>query len=89
MLLIVKRKVKSTVNFKKSVKKLVFRYIKYNIVGTFVFGISFVVYVALFPAFGEWTYVVSSVSGGVLQFGLITVLNLTKTGKMFESCQTP
>ena len=80
---------KSTVNFKKSIKKLILRYIKYNIVGTFVFGIGLVVYVVLFPIFGEWTYVISSVSGGVLQFSLITILNLTKTGKMFESCQTP
>jgi len=77
------------VNLKKSIKKLVFRYIKYNIVGTFVFGIGLAVYVVLFPVFGEWAYVVSTVSGGVLQFGLITFLNLTKTGKMFESCQTP
>jgi putative flippase GtrA len=77
------------VNFEKSIKKLFLRYIKYNIVGTFVFGIGLVVYVVLFPIFGEWTYVISSLSGGVIQFSLITILNLTKTGKMFESCQTP
>ena len=71
----------------KTIKKLFWRYIKYNIVGTFVFGVASVLYVILFPTFGEWTYLVASFSGGILQFGLITVLNATKKGKMFESCK--
>jgi len=75
-------------NFKKTLKKLVWRYIKYNIVGTFVFGVGFLIYVLLFPSLGFWAYLVSSVSGGLIQFGLITFLNVKKGGKIFESAKT-
>ena len=76
------------IKFKEITKKLFWRYIKYNIVGTFVFGIGVVIYVILFPIFGEWTYLISSISGGILEFALITVLNVTKRGQIFESCKT-
>ena len=75
------------INSKKTTKTLIWRYIKYNIVGTFVFGVASLIYVLLFPSFGEWTYLLASFSGGILEFSIITVLNVTKKGKIFESCK--
>ena len=77
------------VKYKKTIKKLFWRYVKYNIVGTSVFLIAAIIYFGLFPILGEWTYIVSSVSGGIIEFSLITVLNITKRGQIFDSYKTP
>ena len=67
-------------------KKWLWRYIKYNVVGLTVFLINIGIYVIIFPFFGEWSYIVVSVIGGVMEFALITYVNKTKKGIIFESC---
>ena len=61
------------------------RFIKFNIVGFGVFLVGTGIFVFAFSFFGEWTWVVASGSGGILQFCLINYLNTTKRGKIFES----
>jgi hypothetical protein len=60
------------------------RFIKFHIVGFGVFLVGTVIFVLAFSSFGEWTWVISSGSGGVLQFFLISYLNTTKKAKIFE-----
>ncbi len=62
------------------------RYIKYNIIGLSVFLLNIVIYVVIFNYLGEWSYIVVSVNGGVIEFALISYFNKTKRGVIFESC---
>jgi len=71
----------------KVIKKWLLRYIKYNIIGLSVFMVNIVIYVIIFPIFGEWAYIIVSVDGGVMEFALITYVNRTKRGIIFESCK--
>ena len=71
------------------IKKIVVRYVKYNLVGTFVFLIGLGIYAFVFPYLGEWAYLIPAVSGSLLEFSLISLLNKTRVGKMFDSCKTP
>jgi hypothetical protein len=66
-------------------KKWLLRFIKFNIVGFTVFLIGTAIFAFAFRAFGEWTWVVASGSGGILQFILISYLNATERGKIFDS----
>ena len=69
------------------VKKLVWRYVKYNIVGLTVFALSIALYYGiLFPLLGEPSYIVVSIIGGIIEFSLLTYINKTKKGVIFESC---
>ena len=77
---------KAESSLRARIKKLVWRYIKYNIVGLTVFLINIVLYVIIFPVFGEWSYIIVSVDGGVMEFALITYINKTKKGIIFEAC---
>jgi hypothetical protein len=63
------------------------RFIKFNLVGTAVFLVATVIYTASFSKFGFWTWMLANSVGAVLQFSLITVLNRTQKGKIFDSCQ--
>jgi len=74
-------------NFREASLKWLLRFIKFNIVGFAGFLVGTGIFVFAFTSFGEWTWVVASASGGVLQFFLISYLNTTKKGKIFESCE--
>ena len=66
-------------------KNWIFRCNKFNMLGTLVFLIGTGIYVVVFPHLGEVTWIVASMSGGILQFFLISYLNKTKKGKIFDS----
>jgi len=72
-------------SFRESTMKWLLCFIKFNVVGFGIFLVGTAIFVLAFNYFGEWTWVVSSGSGGVLQFFLISYLNTTKRGKIFES----
>jgi len=73
--------------FREASLKWLLRFIKFNIVGFAGFLVGTGIFVFTFSSFGEWTWVVASTSGGVLQFFLISYLNTTKRGKIFESLE--
>lgn len=69
-------------------KELAVNYIKYNIVGVATFSIGIVLYYTfLYGLFGEQAYLIVSIFSGFIQFSLITYLNKTKRGKMFDACK--
>ena len=67
-------------------QKWVLRYIRYNIIGLGVFLINIVIYFLIFDSLGEWSYIVVSIIGGILEFALISYFNKTRKGMMFEGC---
>jgi hypothetical protein len=71
-------------SLREASSKWLLRLIKFNIVGFADFLVGTGIFVFAFSSFGEWTWVVASGSGGVLQFFLISYLNTTKKGKIFE-----
>jgi hypothetical protein len=74
---------------KKGLRETLFewllRFIKFNIIGLGGFLVVTCIFVFAFSFFGEWTWIVASGTGGLLQFFLISYLNTTKIGKIFES----
>jgi len=74
-------------SFRYRAKYWFVRFIKFNIVGFIVFLVGTAVFALAFSTFGAWTWLISSGVGGVLQFSLISYLNKTKIGKMFDSCE--
>ena len=68
-------------------KKWIIRFIKFNIVGFIVFLVGTAIFASTFSTFEAWTWLVASAAGGILQFFLISILNRTKIGKMFDSCE--
>jgi hypothetical protein len=72
---------------KTLIKKWVFRYIKYNIIGLTVFAIGTLFFWTLFPFFGMWSWIVANAIGGIVDFSLISYFNRTKKGHMFEGCK--
>jgi hypothetical protein len=74
-------------SFGERAKKWIIRFIKFNIVGFIVFLIGTAIFAFAFSTFGEWTWLVASGTGGILQFSLISYLNRTKKGQMFDSCE--
>lgn len=62
------------------------RYIKYNVIGLSVFLLNIIIYILIFNSFGEWSYIVVSVIGGIIEFTLISYFNKTKRGMIFDSC---
>ena len=72
-------------SFREASLKWLMRFIKFNIVGLVGFIVGTGIFMFAFSSFGEWTWVVASGSGGVLQFFLISYLNTTKIGKIFDS----
>ena len=75
------------VTFGKTVKKWLLRFIKFNIIGFTVFLVATAIFALSFNTFGAWTWVVANGFGGIMQFTLITFLNRTKIGKIFDSCE--
>ncbi len=73
-------------NFRALLKKWVWRYIKYNVIGLSVFLLNIVIYVLIFNYMGEWSYIIVSVNGGIIEFALIAYINKTKKGVIFDSC---
>ena len=71
---------------KELIRKWGSRYIKYNVIGIAVFLLNIVIYVIIFPSLGEWSYVVVSINGGIMEFALIAYINKTKKGVIFDSC---
>jgi hypothetical protein len=67
--------------------KWLWRFIKFNIVGFSVFLIGTAIFLVAFRTFGVWAWVIASASGGVLQFILISYLNKTKKGNIFDGCE--
>lgn len=72
--------------FRVLFKKWGWRYVKYNIIGLSVFLLNIVLYVVIFNALGEWSYIVVSVNGGIIEFALISYFNKTRKGMIFDSC---
>ena len=73
-------------SFRALIKKWVWRYIKYNIVGLTVFIFNIGIYVTIFPFLGEWSYILVSVDGGIIEFLIISYINRTKKGVIFDAC---
>ena len=74
-------------SFGKKTEKLVIRFIKFNIIGFTVFLIGTAIFALAFSTFGAWTWIIASGSGGILQFALISILNTTNKGQIFDSCE--
>jgi hypothetical protein len=74
-------------SFRHRAKKLLLRFIKFNMIGFTVFLIGTAIFAMAFSTFGAWTWLVANGVGGILQFSLISYLNRTKRGKIFDSCQ--
>lgn len=72
--------------YSELIRKWGSRYIKYNVIGIAVFLLNIVIYVIIFPSLGEWSYVVVSMNGGIMEFALIAYINKTKKGVIFDSC---
>jgi hypothetical protein len=74
-------------SFEERAKKWILSFIKFNIVGFVVFLVGTGIFALAFSTFGEWTWLLASGIGGILQFCLISYLNTTKRGKIFDSEQ--
>ncbi len=74
-------------SFGENAKKWLIRYIKFNVVGFIVFLVGTVIFMFAFSTFGAWTWYVASGAGGIMQFSIISYLNKTKRGKIFDSCE--
>jgi len=85
----------SVIKVSKSVKqgfaeralKWIARFIKFNIVGFSVFLIGTAIFTLTFRVLGSWAWFLASGTGGILQFILISLLNRTKRGQIFDSCK--
>ena len=70
-------------------KKYFLRFIKYNLVGVSVFflniGIYYTVYYPLFKESAVWPL---SITGALMEFTALTMVNRTKLGNMFDNCKT-
>jgi hypothetical protein len=74
-------------SFRVRAKKWIIRFIKFNAIGFIVFLIGTAIFAVGFSTFGAWTWLVASGTGAILQFSLISLLNKTKRGKIFDSCE--
>lgn len=74
-------------NFGERAKKWLLAFIKFNIIGFIVFLVGTAIFSLAFSTFGAWTWLIASAIGGILQFSLISYLNTTKRGKIFNSCE--
>ena len=65
------------------VKKWVYRYTRFSIIGTAIWVVNTVLYFSLFRFFGELTWFITLFTG-VIEFVLITVFNKKSRGNMFD-----
>jgi hypothetical protein len=77
----------STKSFSQKSLSLLIRYIKFNLVGTVVFLVATAMYMISFNTFGFWAWLFANGLGGILQFSIITLLNRTKRGRIFDNSQ--
>ncbi len=73
--------------FGHSAKRWLLRFIKFNVIGFTIFLVASAIFAMSFNTFGAWTWVVANGFGGIMQFTLITYLNRTRMGKIFDSCE--
>jgi len=74
-------------SFRAREKKWVIRFIKFNAIGFIVFLVGTAIFAVAFSTFGAWTWLIANGIGAILQFSLISYLNKTKRGKIFDSCE--
>jgi uncharacterized membrane protein len=79
---------KSEESFARTALKWILRFIKFNAVGFVVFLVGTAIFALTFHHLGIWAWFIASASGGILQFILISYLNTTKLGNIFDSTQT-
>ena len=65
------------------IKKWVYRYTRFSIIGTAVWVVNTILYFSLFRFFGELTWFITLFTG-VMEFALITVFNKKGKGNMFD-----
>jgi len=70
----------------KRAEKWIMRFVKFNVIGFTVFLVGTGIFALAFSTFGAWTWIIASGSGGILQFALISILNTTDKGQIFDSC---
>jgi len=75
-------------SFGETVLKWAVRYIRFNFVGFIVFLIGTVIFEFTFHTLGAWSWFVASAVGGILQFILISYLNRTTRGKIFDTAES-
>jgi hypothetical protein len=75
----------STKSFSQKSVMLLVRFIKFNLVGTVVFLVATAIYMISFNTFGFWAWLLANGLGGILQFSIITWLNRTKRGRIFDN----
>jgi hypothetical protein len=73
--------------FGEKARQWLLAFIKFNIVGFIVFLVGTAIFAVSFSTFGAWTWLIASASGGILQFSIISYLNTTKRGKIFDACE--
>ncbi|MGA3061176.1 MAG: hypothetical protein ABSD92_12535 [Candidatus Bathyarchaeia archaeon] len=71
--------------FRATLKKWLWRYIKYNTIGLTVFALNLVLYVVLFNFLSEWAYIIVSLNGGIIEFTLIAYFNQHKKAVIFDT----
>lgn len=74
-------------SFGRRALKWILRFIKFNLIGFVVFLIGTGIFALTFHPFGAYAWFIASGSGGILQFLLISYLNRTKIGNIFDSCE--
>jgi len=64
--------------------KLLFQFIKFNLIGISGFVLGTIIYWLMFTNFQMWSWVVANLCGGILQFSLIRFFNKRKKSLMFS-----
>ena len=65
------------------IKKWVYRYTRFSIIGTAVWVVNTILFFSLFRFFGELTWFITLFTG-LMEFALITVFNKKGKGNMFD-----
>ncbi len=71
---------------RKRTRTWVLRFVRFNLIGMFVFLIGTIIFAFVFSYFGPWTWLVANGAGSILQFLLISFFNKRKGGIIFEQC---
>jgi hypothetical protein len=68
-----------------NIAKWSFRYIKFSIIGIFVWLVSTPLFFTLFSYLGQYAWFVTLFTG-IIEFALISAVNKHSQGVIFESC---
>ncbi len=71
---------------RKRTRSWVLRFVRFNLIGMFVFFIGTIIFAFVFSYFGPWTWLVANGAGSILQFLLISFFNKKTTGVIFAQC---